>query len=178
MNKAMLVAALLTFSTSAIADIVFDIEYMPASEYHATVGAGVYHFKPTGVSVYGNIHASYESPDAADYDGYLPIGAFGDEVTNHYTDLTIWNIGITTKVSDNLGLYAGAGMGMVTGMTEMYDPYHILSDNGYYVVGDSSLDESGVNFNAGAIYTYERLALNVGFQSFTSTVTFGVGYKF
>ena len=90
----------------------------------------------------------------------------------------IINVGITKALSDQFGVFAGIGYGAVVGVAEMYDPLEILADNGHYYVPDDELDSSGINFTAGGSAQLDRVTLEAGFNTFTSSVYIGVGTNF
>jgi len=108
----------------------------------------------------------------------LTVSSFGDPVVERYKDLALGNIGITKKVSQNFIAYAGIGYASATGGAKKYDPLLILGSNGTYYVNDPQNDKSGANFNAGIIVALDKLAFNIGYNSFTSSAFFGIGGRF
>jgi len=176
-RQALAISILLFCSANAQSEGVFDIEYVPrASGYESAFGVGYYQTKEDGFGLYGNIHATLTQREPM-YES-LTVNSFGDPVVERYKDLAIGNIGITKKFTQNLTVYAGVGYASATGGAKKYDPLHILGSNGTYYVDDPANDKSGANFNAGLIISLEKLAFNLGYNSFTSSAFFGIGGKF
>ena len=176
-TRSLIISILMLNSPIAMSGGIVDIEYMPNSGgYKNTFGLGFYKFNDDGFGGYANF-LTYLGKDEPLYDT-LTISSFGDPVRERYTDLTIGNIGITKKLFNNLGLYAGIGYASGTGIARKYDPLQILGSGGTYYVYDPANDHSGVNLNAGVILMLEKLALNIGYQSFTKTAYIGIGASF
>lgn len=177
-TRALLAAStLFSVSTAALgAEIAFDIEYLPESDYESAIGVGVYRFEDDGIGFYGNLQLTL-APREPHYDSSLTSG-FGDPVTARYRDILLVNVGLTKKFTDGFGGYAGVGFASVTGVAERYDSWHILASDGVYYEDDPDNDESGLNLNAGLMFGLGSVALNVGYHSFTSSLYFGAGLQF
>ena len=178
MKKIITISILLLSIANAKADggSLWTIEYLPSSEYKSAIGFGIYGAKYDGIGYYGNFQLTI-STNEPHYES-LNINSFGDPVTDRYEDLMIFNVGITKRISSVLGGYLGVGYAFVEGFAEKYDPYHILSSNGYYYVSDTAKDESSGNVNAGILLDAGSVTINIGYHSFTSSAYFGIGGRF
>lgn len=164
-------------ASSAKAESIGAIEYLPASNgVNAGLGGGIYALKDEGVGVYGNILTSgggkkpmYES---------LNVSSFGDPVTARYKNPFVFNVGVTKKFGTNAAGFLGAGYASVRGEAQKFDPMYILASNGTYYVKDPAQDKSGVNVNVGLLLSINKLAVTVGYNSFLSTTSVGIGMKF
>ncbi len=154
---------------------VVDLTYSPSqSNMMSTIGFGVYNLKDSGPGFYLNGSLS-GSPDGY-YSGkcYYSCGS----VTSTQQGASLFSIGATLPLvtSDmkvpiyrTLHSYVGVGYGSLSG----YAQYSGSSTWYDY----SSKDESGVNANGGLIFGFDGFALNVGVNSLSKTVYFGIGFN-
>jgi hypothetical protein len=167
---------LLSVCTNAAAQSVIDFEFSPKSKYENAWGIGYYQFKEEGIGFYGNLLVTLA--DRKPQYPSLNVASFGDPVTNRYGDLVLFNVGLTKTLAQSFAVYGGIGYGQVTGEAEKFDPLRILAPDGRYYVPDPANDKKGFNVNAGVLLALGKLAVNVGVNSFTGSVYFGVGAKF
>lgn len=176
-RQAIAITILLLCSAKAQSEGVLDIEYVPkASGYESALGVGYYQIKDDGLGVYGNIQLTLMKREPM-YEN-LSVSSFGDPVTERYKDLIMGNVGITKNVTPSFVVYAGVGYASAAGVARKYDPLGILGGGGTYYVNDPQNDKSGANLNAGIIFVLDKLALNIGYNSFTSSAFFGIGGRF
>ncbi len=152
---------------------VVDFTYAPSqSSTLAAVGMGVYALKDSGAGFYLNGSLS-GSPDNY-YSGscYYSCGS----VTSTQQSAAAFAIGATfplvtsdmkVPIYRSLHSYVGLGYGSMSG----YAQYANASS--WYDYSDK--DVSGLNANAGLIFGFDGFALNVGVNSLTKTLYFGIG---
>jgi len=169
-----LVAALITAYGNAHADsAMLDFTYAPSqSSMTSSVGIGIYELKDAGAGFYMNGSLS-GSPDNY-YSGkcYYSCGS----VTSTQQSAALFSLGATfplvtpdmkVPIYKTLHTYLGLGYGSLSG-------YAKYSSSDYWY-DYSSKDQSGVNGNAGLIFGFNGFALNVGVNSLSKTVYFGIG---
>jgi len=174
LSVAALIAAAMLVCSNARADTsVLDLTYSPGqSSMMSSVGLGVYGLKDVGTGFYMNGSLS-GSPDNY-YSGkcYYSCGS----VTSTQQSAALFAIGATfplvtsdmqVPIYRTLHTYAGLGYGSLSG-------YAKYSSSDYWY-DYSSKDESGVNLNGGFIFGFNGFALNVGVNSLSKTVYFGIG---
>ena len=178
-RKYLLLAAVITllvFSSNASSETQWDVEYLPSDEYEQAFGIGVYQSKTDGFGFYGNLQVTLSDREPK-YDS-LNVSSYGDPVTERYKDITIFNVGITKRLSSNLNTYAGVGYAVSRAVAKKNDPFNILGSDGDYYVDDPANDESGGNLNAGILLGVGKVVFNFGYHSFTSSPYIGVGGSF
>jgi hypothetical protein len=169
-----LIALLITAYSDARAESsMVDLTFSPTqSSVTPTVGIGVYSLKDVGPGFYMNGSLS-GSPDSY-YSGscYYSCGS----VTSTQQSAALFALGATfplvtsdmrVPIYRTLHSYVGLGYGSLSG----YAQYA----NSSYWYDYSSKDESGVNVNGGFIFGFDGFALNVGVNSLSKTVYFGIG---
>ena len=169
-----LVAALITAYGNAYADsAMLDFTYAPSqSSMTSSVGMGIYELKDAGAGFYMNGSLS-GSPDNY-YSGkcYYSCGS----VTSTQQSAALFSLGATfplvtpdmkVPIYKTLHTYLGLGYGSLSG-------YAKYSSSDYWY-DYSSKDQSGVNGNDGLIFGFDGFALNVGVNSLSKTVYFGIG---
>jgi len=169
-----LVAALITAYGNAHADsAMLDFTYAPSqSSMTSSVGMGIYELKDAGAGFYMNGSLS-GGPDNY-YSGkcYYSCGS----VTSTQQSAALFSLGATfplvtpdmkVPIYKTLHTYLGLGYGSLSG-------YAKYSSSDYWY-DYSSKDQSGVNGNAGLIFGFDGFALNVGVNSLSKTVYFGIG---
>ena len=174
LSVAALIAAVVLFCNSARADTaMLDFTYAPSqSSVLSTVGMGIYGLKDSGPDLYVNGSLS-GSPDNY-YSGkcYYSCGS----VTSTQQSAAMFAIGATfplvtsdmsVPIYRTLHSYLGLGYGSMSG-------YAKYSSSDYWY-DYSSKDQSGVNVNGGFIFGFNGFALNVGVNSLSKTVYFGIG---
>jgi hypothetical protein len=174
LSEAALLAAVILTCSSAWADTsMVDLTYAPSqSSMTSSVGMGVYGLKDVGPGFYINGSIS-GSPDSY-YSGscYYSCGS----VTSTQQSADLFAIGATfplvtsdmkVPIYKTLHTYVGLGYGSLSG-------YAQYSKSSYWY-DYSSKDESGVNVNGGFIFGFDGFALNVGLNSLSKTVYFGIG---
>ena len=167
------VAALMMACSNACAESsVVDFTYSPSqSNMMSTFGFGIYNLKDAGPGFYLNGSIS-GNPDSY-YSGscYYSCGS----ATSTQQGATLFSIGATfplvtsdmkVPIYRTLHSYVGVGYGSLSGHAQYSDSY-------WYDY--SSKDESGVNANGGLIFGFDGFALNVGVNSLSKTVYFGIG---
>ena len=169
-----LIALSITAYSNVRADsVVLDLTYSPSqSNVMSTVGVGLYGLNDVGAGFYMNGSFS-GSPDSY-YSSkcYYSCGS----VTSTQQSATLFSLGATfplvtsdmrVPIYRTLHSYVGLGYGSLSG----YAQYA----NSSYWYDYSSKDESGVNVNGGFIFGFDGFALNVGVNSLSKTVYFGIG---
>ena len=169
-----LIALSITAYNNVRADsVVLDLTYSPSqSNVMSTVGVGLYGLNDVGAGFYMNGSFS-GSPDSY-YSSkcYYSCGS----VTSTQQSATLFSLGATfplvtpdmkVPIYRTLHSYLGLGYGSLSG----YAQYA----NSSYWYDYSSKDESGVNVNGGFIFGFDGFALNVGVNSLSKTVYFGIG---
>ena len=169
-----LIALSITAHSSARAEsAMLDFTYSPGqSSMMSSVGMGIYALKDVGPGFYINGSLS-GSPDSY-YSGscYYSCGS----VTSTQQSAALFALGATfplvtsdmrVPIYRTLHSYVGLGYGSLSG----YAQYA----NSSYWYDYSSKDESGVNVNGGFIFGFDGFALNVGVNSLSKTVYFGIG---
>ena len=154
-------------------------QYLPNNDYETVVGVGLYSFKYRETSYYINGQFTAQSTSERD-DFYetLTVNSFGDPIVGYISDFGTLNIGMTRSLGEKFGVFAGIGYAWVEGYAEMFDPLYILSSDGYYLVRESSPDDSGFNANGGAILQIGRLSLELGYHSYVKQGYAGIGLSF
>lgn len=169
-----LIASLITAYSNARADsAMLDFTYSPGqSSITSTFGLGIYDLKDTGAGFY--LNGSVSGPTDNYYSGscYYSCGS----VTSTQQSADLFAIGATfplvtsdmkVPIYKTLHTYVGLGYGSLSG-------YAQYSKSSYWY-DYSSKDESGVNVNGGFIFGFDGFALNVGLNSLSKTVYFGIG---
>lgn len=169
-----LIALSITAYSNVRADsVVLDLTYSPSqSNVMSTVGMGLYGLNDVGAGFYMNGSFS-GSPDSY-YSSkcYYSCGS----VTSTQQSATLFSLGATfplvtpdmkVPIYRTLHSYLGLGYGGLSG----YAQY----SNSSYWYDYSSKDESGVNVNGGFIFGFDGFALNIGVNSLSKTLYFGVG---
>lgn len=151
---------------------VVDFTYSPSqSKMSAGFGFGVYNLKDAGPGFYLNGSVS-GSPDPYYASKCYSCGS----TTSTQQGATLFSLGATfplvtsdmkVPIYRTLHSYVGVGYGALSG-------YAQYSGSSYwYDYADK--DESGVNANGGLIFGFDGFALNVGVNSLSKTVYFGIG---
>lgn len=161
----------------ANAEMVITGQYLSSSECEDALGLGIYKLNNYAVGGYGNLQASLFRRSEPHYKS-LNLNSFGDPVTSWFKDIFTINGGLTKKITKYIAVYAGIGYAYIDGIAEKYDPYHILSPDGYYYVYDPSNSSDGLNMNAGLLISVEKLAIEIGYNTFVENIYFGVGINF
>ena len=167
------IAALMMACGNARAESsVVDLTYSPSqSNMMSTFGFGIYKLKDAGPGFYLNGSVS------GNPDGYLSGSCYYScgSATSTQQGATLFSIGATfplvtsdmkVPIYRTLHSYVGVGYGSLSGYAQYSDSY-------WYDY--SSKDESGVNANGGFIFGFDGFALNVGVNSLSKTVYFGIG---
>ena len=167
------VAALIMACGNARAESsVVDLTYSPSqSNMMSTIGFGIYKLKDAGPGFYLNGSVS-GNPDSYYYGNcYYSCGS----ATSTQQGATLFSVGATfplvtsdmkVPIYRTLHSYVGVGYGSLSGYAQYSDSY-------WYDY--SSKDESGVNANGGLIFGFDGFALNVGVNSLSKAVYFGIG---
>ncbi len=166
------ITATMMVCTNAHADsAVVDFTYSPSqSSMMSTVGMGIYDLKDTGPGFYVNGSLS-GSPDSY-YSTCYSCGS----VKSTQQGAALFALGATfplvtsdmhVPIYRTLHSYVGLGYGSLSG----YAQY--ASSSSWYDY--SSKDQSGVNVNGGLVFGFDGFALNVGVNSLSKTVYFGIG---
>ena len=153
------------------------LAYVANDKCKKTFGMNIFTYNAKSIDLFASIQFGFPK-SKEDYYESLNEESFGDEVTDRFQDLLMYNIGIKKNVFGGLAPYIGIGYASLTGYAEKYDPEHILASDGYYVVRDEDADESGVNVNPGLMWHYKSLAVELGYHSFVNGVAFGLGLNF
>ena len=170
---ALIALSITAYSNARAESSMVDLTFSPSqSSITPTVGIGVYSLKDVGPGFYMNGSLS-GSPDSY-YSGscYYSCGS----VTSTQQSAALFALGATfplvtsdmrVPIYRTLHSYVGLGYGSLSG----YAQYA----NSSYWYDYSSKDESGVNVNGGFIFGFDGFALNVGVNSLSKTVYFGIG---
>ena len=168
------VAALIMACGNARAESsVVDLTYSPSqSNMMSTIGFGIYKLQDAGPGFYLNGSVS-GNPDSYYYGNcYYSCGS----ATSTQQGATLFSVGATfplvtsdmkVPIYRTLHSYVGVGYGSLSG----YAQYSGSSSWYDY----SSKDESGVNANGGLIFGFDGFALNLGVNSLSKAVYFGIG---
>jgi len=89
------------------------------------------------------------STNGEDYTGTINIGQFSGDRIGTYS-FTSWNLGfrVGKKVHKNISLIGTIGYINLTKYEDRFDNYHILGDNGSYVVLSNSKDSAYLKLSA------------------------------
>ncbi len=102
---------------------------------------------------------------------YLDLGVTINSGSNGSSDIKynyyILNFGPTLNVSKNVTLYGGVGAAYQRG--EYFNNYVDMT---------SKDTKTEMNVNAGAMFTYSRYGLSLGYDSAPKAVNFGLVYKY
>jgi hypothetical protein len=170
---ALIALSITAYSNARAESSMVDLTFSPTqSSVTPAVGIGVYSLKDVGPGFYVNGSLS-GSPDSY-YSGscYYSCGS----VTSTQQSAALFSLGATfplvtsdmrVPIYRTLHSYVGLGYGSLSG----YAQYA----NSSYWYDYSSKDESGVNVNGGFIFGFDGFALNVGVNSLSKTVYFGIG---
>jgi len=171
-------STLLLTSGFALADSMFtDLNYQAKqSDTTAGLGIGIYELKDQGTGFYlnGTIGLSPDGYNAYGY-SYSP---------NSYTERArvpyIANMGATfaavgpgslVPFYKTIHSYVGVGYGSLEGVGK----YETWYDQSWYDL--DSYTKRGVNLNGGFILGFETFGINLGFNSLSRSVYFGIGIK-
>jgi hypothetical protein len=169
----LIAAAMLTYSNARADTSVVDITYSPSqSSMASSLGMGVYALKDGGPGFYINGSISGGPDNAYSSSCYYSCGS----ITSTQQSADLFAVGATfplvtsdmqVPIYRTLHTYLGLGYGSLSG-------YAKYSSSDYWYTY-SSKDESGVNVNGGFIFGFDGFALNVGVNSLSKTVYFGIG---
>ena len=173
MNKKLIAFVSIALSTScplALSDNSFvDIGYSPKNgSTLESIGLGAYLLKTEGTGFFLN------GTIGLNPDNYIDYGLYGTAVDNAKTPYTI-NLGATfpiipsgrdIPIYKSIHSYIGLGYGSLEGRA---------ADNWGYWYKDTSRDENGLNITGGFILGFDGWGINVGANSFTKTIYFGIG---
>jgi len=168
-----LIALSITAYSNARADsAMLDLTYSPSqSNVMPTLGVGIYDLKDAGPGFYMNGSLS-GNPDTY----YGSTCSSCGSLTTTQQGSALFAIGATfplvtpdmkVPIYKTLHTYLGLGYGSLSG----YAQYSRSS----YWYDYSSKSESGVNANGGFIFGFDGFALNVGVNSLSKTLYFGIG---
>ena len=151
---------------------MLDLTYSPSqSNVMPTLGVGIYDLKDTGPGFYMNGSLS-GNPDTY----YGSTCSSCGSLTSTQQGSALFAIGATfplvtpdmkVPIYKTLHAYLGLGYGSLSG-------YAKYSSSDYWY-DYSSKDQSGVNANGGFIFGFDGFALNVGVNSLSKTLYFGIG---
>ena len=170
---ALIALSITAYSNARAESSMVDLTFSPTqSSVTPTVGIGVYSLKDFGPGFYMNGSLG-GSPDSY-YSGscYYSCGS----VTSTQQSAALFSLGATfplvtsdmrVPIYRTLHSYVGLGYGSLSG----YAQYA----NSSYWYDYSSKDESGVNVNGGFIFGFDGFALNVGLNSLSKGLYFGIG---
>jgi hypothetical protein len=168
-----LIALSITAYNNARAEsAMLDLTYSPSqSNMMPTLGVGIYDLKDAGPGFYMNGSMS-GNPDTY----YGSTCSSCGSLTSTQQGSALFALGATfplvtsdmkVPIYKTLHTYVGLGYGSLSG-------YAQYSKSSYWY-DYSSKDESGVNVNGGFIFGFDGFALNVGLNSLSKTVYFGIG---
>ena len=169
-----LIALSITAYSNARADsVMLDLTYSPSqSSVMSAVGMGIYGLNDKGAGFYMNGSLSGGSDNYYSGKCYYSCGS----VTSTQQSVGLFSLGATfplvtpdmkVPIYKTLHTYLGLGYGSLSG-------YAQYSKSSYWY-DYSSKDESGVNANGGFIFGFDGFALNVGMNSLSKTLYFGIG---
>jgi hypothetical protein len=151
---------------------MLDITYSPSqSNVMPTLGLGIYDLKNEGPGFYLNGSLS-GNPDSY----YGSTCSSCGSLTSTQQGAALFALGATfplvtsdmkVPIYKTLHTYVGLGYGSLSG-------YAQYSKSSYWY-DYSSKNESGMNANGGFIFGFDGFALNVGVNSLSKTVYFGIG---
>ena len=170
---ALIALSITAYSNARAESAMLDFTYSPSqSSMMSSVGMGIYALKDLGPGFYMNGSLS-GSPDSYYYGScYYSCGS----VTSTQQSAALFSLGATfplvtsdmrVPIYRTLHSYVGLGYGSLSG----YAQYA----NSSYWYDYSSKDESGVNVNGGFIFGFDGFALNVGVNSLSKGLYFGIG---
>lgn len=159
----------------AVARRIFTIQYLAGGDYEPGLGLAFYYYPPTGIGYFAGFQIGVKEQEPF-YDD-LSLGSFGDPIQERFQTPLVVNVGITKSLG-RLGIFGGVGYGSAEGIARKYDPLHILGDDGTYYVGDPQNDESGFNLTGGSTISFDKISMDIGYNSFTSSIYVGMGGNF
>lgn len=167
-----IVAALLSSKVSAEVAVGAQVA---GTEHGPMVGMYFSSTKKDNYGWYFDLSSNLESGEGEDYDfGY---NKFGDPETGTVTEEFAVHIGGTKSISTDIFGYVGVGIYKTDEYLNLYDPSHILSDDGHYNISTGS--DSTLSMAAGLLYNAsEKVQFKVGGETGSSSVNVGIGYRF
>ena len=169
---ALIALAITAYSTARAESSMVDLTLSPIqSNVMPTFGIGIYSLKNSGPGLYFNGSLS------GDPDPYYSSNCYScGSVTRIQQGSALFAIGATfplvtsdmqVPIYRTLHTYVGLGYGRLSG-------YAQLSNSSQWL-DYSSKNESGVNANGGFIFGFDGFTLNVGVNTLSKTVYFGIG---
>ena len=169
---ALIALSITAYSTARAESAMLDLTYSPSqSNVMPTLGVGIYDLKDAGPGFYMNGSLS-GNPDTY----YGSTCSSCGSLTSTQQGSALFAIGATyplvtpdmkVPIYKTLHTYLGLGYGSLSG-------YAKYSSSDYWY-DYSSKDQSGVNANGGFIFGFDGFALNVGVNSLSKTLYFGIG---
>ena len=169
---ALIALSITAYSTARAESAMLDLTYSPSqSNVMPTLGVGIYDLKDAGPGFYMNGSLS-GNPDTY----YGSTCSSCGSLTSTQQGSALFAIGATfplvtpdmkVPIYKTLHAYLGLGYGSLSG-------YAKYSSSDYWY-DYSSKDQSGVNANGGFIFGFDGFALNVGVNSLSKTLYFGIG---
>ena len=169
---ALIALSITAYSNARAESAMLDLTYSPSqSNVMPTLGIGIYDLKNAGPGFYMNGSLS-GNPDTY----YGSTCSSCGSLTSTQQGSALFALGATfplvtsdmrVPIYRTLHSYVGLGYGSLSG----YAQYA----NSSYWYDYSSKDESGVNVNGGFIFGFDGFALNVGLNSLSKGLYFGIG---
>lgn len=174
--KKLLIVTLLTTAAIAKADShsrnAVGAQIVKADDTMVGIWAAKLDIKNWGL--YGDMSTNFGTPSGTEYN-FHP-NTFGDPIKGTENDLFSVHIGATKYIFDNTWGYIAGGMYSNTEYTKLYDPMHILDDNGQYYI--PTKDDTDFSAAVGVITTLDRLTFKAGYQTGAGAIELGIGANF
>lgn len=155
---------------------VVALEYLPETkDIQKAGGIGLYRVSEDSPGIYAQF--------LTDLDQERPrtIGnpsRFAEPNIRTFREVTLLNVGVTSRMSPNLTLLAGIGYASVTPVTEKNDVARRLSSTGRYFVEDTGRRENDINVQVGFQFNAESLAAGLTYNSAINAPHISFGYRF
>ena len=132
--------------------------------------------EPDKVGFYGSLYFPVSKARSGTHYDSLTENSFPDDpIIRRYAREFMLNFGLTFNVAKGILLYSGLGFGTDIKEVLKRDPDRILDSGGTYSVPDiTRKDRMSVNVNLGAIVYFQRVGFNLGYHTFTKSVSLGV----
>ncbi|MDA9860399.1 hypothetical protein N9C81_00855 [Planctomycetota bacterium] len=143
-----------------------------------TIAFGAFEYLEEGVGVYAAMHGSLGEGSGTNYDGIIASGGFpGDSKTGETTVPTGLSAGITHRIGEKFGVFAGPSLTLLTTYYNYYDNTLILDSSGNYNITGEEETKAGLEVGA-HFFLNDRHALGVRQDLGTNTTIISIGFNF
>ncbi len=144
----------------------------------AGVAAGGFRYLDEGIGSFGSFHAELGEGKGTNYDGIIGSGGMGwDPKTGEVSRPMGISGGITHRVGDHLGVFAGVAVTFWTTYFNYYNSSHILDPNGNYNVTGEEWTDTGFEIG-GHFLISDKQSIGIRVNTATDTTLFTIGWGF